>query len=72
MTPEMLLLIFPLIMLILALARSLHLYSQGETSFVNEENYVVDTDYGRMPFASQKNNDETDDGSEILDFDLIS
>ena len=33
---------------------------------------MVDTDYGRMPFASQKNNDETDDDSEILDFDLIS
>ena len=72
MTPEMLLLIFPLIMLILALARSLHLCSLGETSLVNEENHVVDTDYGQMPFVSQKSNDETDDDSEILDFDLIS
>ena len=60
-------------MLILALARSLHLCSQqGETSSVHEENHVVDTDYGRMSFVSQQINDDTDDDSEILDFDLTS
>ena len=72
-TPEILLLIFPLLMLTLALARSIYLCSQQDKiSLVYNENNVADTDYGRVSFIHQKVNDDTDDDSEILDFDLIS